>query len=225
MATQPIDFLAAWRTVPTVWVDFETTGVIPGVDAAVEVALVRFDAGTPVERFSTRVNPGRPIPAEATKVHGISDADVANAPSIVGVFDQAEVCKLIKGAQPGAYNSPFDRMFVPPGVLDHHWPWLDAMVAVKMADPYAKGRGRYKLSAACERHGIELTDAHSAKVDAEAAGKLFYKIAPKLFETTTAMGNVLARLDTERVKDWHRFHSWLAKQPKRSDSAASKAGE
>lgn len=218
MPKQPIDFLAPWRSVPTIWLDFETTGVTPLVDAAVEVALVRFQNGKPVGELSALVNPGRPIPKEASDIHGITDDDVRDAPSLVDVFDGERARDLLAGAQPAAYNAPFDRLFVPPGVLPHDWPWLDAMVLAKICEPYAKGKGRYKLSTVCERHGMTLIDAHSAAVDSMAAGKLFYTQATGQFADSKTMGDVLARLEVERVKDWHRFHTWLAEQPPLEES-------
>ena len=219
MAKQLIPFNTPWRQVPTAWIDFETTGCVPLVDAAVEVALVRFERGEPVGHFASRINPGRPIPPDSTEIHGISDADVADAPSITDVFDRPEVLELLEGAQPGAYNAGFDKLFVPPGVLPHDWPWVDALVAVQALDPYVKGKGRYQLTTACERHGIELENAHSALADCEASGRLFWKLAEKLEKTVlkkrakSSIGDVIARLEVERIKRWYDFHTWLAKQP------------
>lgn len=60
--------------------DLETTGTDPAKDKIVEIALVRVDPGGGRTTITRRVNPGRPIPAEATAVHGIRDEDVAAAP-------------------------------------------------------------------------------------------------------------------------------------------------
>jgi len=62
-------------------VDVETTGLDPKLDRVVEVACLRVCAGKIVERFSSRVNPGRTIPARASDGHGIYDRDVAHAPT------------------------------------------------------------------------------------------------------------------------------------------------
>lgn len=224
MAKQPIDFLAKWRDVPQVWVDFETTGLDPLKDAAVEVALVRFANGEKVGEFAWRVDPGRPIPADATEVHGISDSDVRGAPSIEDVFDSSEVADLIKSAQPCAYNAQFDRHFVPPGVWDHEWPWLDAMVAYRALHPYAAGEGRYRLATACRESGMDEYTEHSALGDAEAAGQLFERLSSglesKFFRNGSAssMGDVLARMEFLRIQQWHSFHGWLARQPEAASS-------
>ena len=78
-------------------VDTETTGL--GDDARiVEIAVVQMRFGLVVKRWSSLVNPGVPIPPEATAVHGITDAMVAGAPQIealapqiAAAFDGAEV--------------------------------------------------------------------------------------------------------------------------------------
>src|SRR5258706_5481157 len=65
---------------PLAFFDLETTGTDPLRDKIVEIALVRIDPSGDREATTRRINPGRPIPAEATAVHGIRDEDVADAP-------------------------------------------------------------------------------------------------------------------------------------------------
>jgi len=62
-------------------VDTETTGMSPADGhRLVEVARVAIVDGALGEEWSTLIHPCRPIPPDATRVHGISDAMVANAP-------------------------------------------------------------------------------------------------------------------------------------------------
>src|SRR6185369_8739740 len=63
-------------------IDLETTGLDPRRDAVVSVAAIPFVAGRPGEGYVTLVDPGRPIPASSTRIHGIDDARVAGAPSL-----------------------------------------------------------------------------------------------------------------------------------------------
>src|SRR5688572_7062998 len=122
-------FSQRWDAVSTVWVDVETTGTIPGRDAAVQVALVRFEHGVPGRRFVSLLSPGMPIPEAATAVHGITDEMVVGAPTIQEVFARDDVRDLLVDAQPGAFNATFDRAFVPLQTWgeDWGWPWLDPL--------------------------------------------------------------------------------------------------
>ncbi|MEM7813264.1 MAG: exonuclease domain-containing protein [Planctomycetota bacterium] len=75
--------------------DFETTGCTASTDAIVEAGAVRFRLGSdgvPVtlDRFESLVDPGRPIPPEVIRVHGITDADVAGQPPIADVLPRLE---------------------------------------------------------------------------------------------------------------------------------------
>ena len=60
--------------------DFETTGLSPGADRVIEVSVMRMDPGAkPQFVLDTLVNPRRSV--AATEIHGITDADVADAPT------------------------------------------------------------------------------------------------------------------------------------------------
>ena len=65
--------------------DTETTGTSPLLDSVVSVAYALVQSNGAVSRASTLVNPGRPIPASATAIHGISDADVTKAPTFAAL--------------------------------------------------------------------------------------------------------------------------------------------
>jgi DNA polymerase-3 subunit epsilon len=60
--------------------DLETTGVRIGRDRIVQIGIVRLHPSGERDSYQTLIQPGMPIPAEATAVHGITDADVADAP-------------------------------------------------------------------------------------------------------------------------------------------------
>jgi len=67
-------------TRPLVFFDLETTGLNTAQDRIVELALIRITPHGDVLERVRRFNPGIPIPADATAIHGISDADVADEP-------------------------------------------------------------------------------------------------------------------------------------------------
>ncbi len=68
-------------------VDVETTGTDPKMADLVEIAAVRVKGNKIVDRWSTLVNPGRPI--IGNQMHGITDADVAKAPTPAAAAKEA----------------------------------------------------------------------------------------------------------------------------------------
>ena len=62
--------------------DLETTGISAHTDDIIEISAVKVRNGVVQDTFSTLVNPGRHIPAQATKVNGITDQMVSEAPLI-----------------------------------------------------------------------------------------------------------------------------------------------
>src|SRR6478609_879649 len=201
-----------WDSVPLVVLDTETTGKQPGTDRTVSFGLARFENGVFVAGVERFVNPGIPIPAEASEIHGITDAMVTDAPALHDAFFHPEVAALLEGAQPAAYNAPFDRHFVPPFGADWTWPWLDGLALVRKADRFAKGKGRHKLSITCARHGVSLTAAHSAGADARACGELIYKIGREILPAGYSLGQALGFCRRAEAEEWFRFNEWLSNQ-------------
>jgi exodeoxyribonuclease X len=111
-------------------VDTETTGTGAG-DTPVEVALVRLRDGA---KFSSLVNPGRPIPPESSAVHGITDEDIegAAAPHLAELED--ELLAFVGDSMLVAHNAEFDRGMLP--MFDRHR-WLCTMRLSKHAWPDA----------------------------------------------------------------------------------------
>ena len=64
------------------FLDVETTGLFPAMgDRVVEIGIVVCRGDREVELVAKLVNPGRPIPPDAQRVHGIQDRDVADRAS------------------------------------------------------------------------------------------------------------------------------------------------
>jgi DNA polymerase-3 subunit epsilon len=101
---------APWQDLPIALIDVETTGRDASMDRVVELGIAISRGGIIVERKNWLVNPGRPIPAEASAVHKITDGDVKDAPRFEAVVH--EVVEALLGCIPAAYNAPFDRAFV-----------------------------------------------------------------------------------------------------------------
>jgi DNA polymerase-3 subunit epsilon len=159
-----------------VCIDTETTGRDPEADSIVEIGCVIWQGGDVVERKSWLVNPGRPIPKEASDVHGIKDEDVKDAPTFAAVVP--EVLELAAGCVPVAYNAEYDRkvlgaeiaranvaLLKPPPCLRRGVEWVDPLVWARELQKSERSRS---LSEVCERLGISLEGAHRAVNDAEA---------------------------------------------------------
>jgi DNA polymerase III epsilon subunit family exonuclease len=146
--------------------DCETTGTDPGADEIVSLAVVRLDAdGVETARSARLVRPSRPIPAEATAVHGIDDDDVAGAPRFAEIA--GGVVGLLEGAVFVAHNVGFDLPMVQHAFaragLDYR---PDAVActleAFRLLEPRADN---HRLQSICERHGIALEGPHEAMGD------------------------------------------------------------
>ena len=157
--------------------DLETTGISTNNDRIVQVALIGADAdGNPIHH-DILVNPQRPIPRDASRVHGIYDQDVRSKP----VFKECanELAELMEGAVIVGHNArKFDMPLLqnefyrcgisPPKplvVLDT----LEAVRRLKIPRPH-------NLGAQCARHGIDLSNAHDAAADAAACLLLLWKV-------------------------------------------------
>jgi DNA polymerase-3 subunit epsilon len=70
---------------PLAVLDLETTGADPKLDRIIEFSVLRVLPGGGHDHRTWRVNPGIPIPPEATAIHGISDEDVADSPTFPAI--------------------------------------------------------------------------------------------------------------------------------------------
>lgn len=87
---------------PLVFFDLETTGPQPSSDRIVQFACVkRYQDGREVE-WETLVNPGCPIPAEASAIHGITDPKVTDAPSFYALAPK--LVRALDGCDLGGFN-------------------------------------------------------------------------------------------------------------------------
>jgi len=90
--------------------DVETTGLSPKKDRVVELGLVKFKNGRIKEKRCWLINPDRPIPVYATKVHGITDEMVADKPRFEDIC--SDLMAFIGDDILIAHNARFDVNFV-----------------------------------------------------------------------------------------------------------------
>ncbi len=169
--------------IPWVSIDTETTGRDAQDDRVIEVGCVFLRGGQIIDKKGWLINPGRPIPPDASAVHGIFDKDVAAQPS----FDELaeEIFGSMQDHLPLAYNAEFDRGFLRaelertsfgsreeadlPPAMRSKVEWIDPLDWARELQKEHRSRA---LGDVCERLGISLENAHRATDDAAAAGQV-----------------------------------------------------
>jgi len=173
-----------WKHLPIVAFDTETTGLEPfNGDRIIEFAAVVLHLGPDgsvedEERHAWLVNPGMPIPKKVTRITGISDEDVADAPPFEVIAE--EVCSLLAGAVTVAHNYPFDLAFLTQELARVGFNWPQPLAEVDTVDlsiaHFPNERG-HKLEDLCRRLDVVLDGAHRATNDAAACGRCFCELA------------------------------------------------
>jgi DNA polymerase-3 subunit epsilon len=103
--------------------DVETTGLSPrNGDRICEIGVVRVRDGRPVANFQTLIDPGVPIPPGASRINGITDEMVADAPLFAGVAQ--EFRRFVGDDVLAIYNAPFDMSFIRNELAAAHCPPL-----------------------------------------------------------------------------------------------------
>jgi DNA polymerase-3 subunit epsilon len=153
---------------PLVIFDLETTGVNIAFDRIVELSALKVLPDGQEEWLTLRINPGIPISPEATKVHGITDADVANAPHFKDVA--RKIASFLEGCDLAGFNSmKFDIPILCEEFLRVNVDFDPARHRYVDVQVIFHKKEQRTLSAAYKFycHG-ELENAHSAKADTTA---------------------------------------------------------
>ena len=87
---------------PLAFFDLETTGINIANDRIVEISILKVLPNGIEERYTKRVNPGKPIPAESSMIHGIYDDDVKDAPAFKDLAKS--ISKFLEGCDLGGFN-------------------------------------------------------------------------------------------------------------------------
>lgn len=150
-----------------VFVDIETNGGHGDQGRITEIAVIRVEDGEITDEYTTLVNPGTQIPYWITRLTGISNNDVADAPyfdEIAGNLD-----RIMKDAIFVAHNVRFDFSFVKRHMEACGYafkPKLFCTVRMSRA-MYPEHKG-HSLEKIIHRHGIAVKDRHRAYDDAKA---------------------------------------------------------
>lgn len=158
-------------------VDTETTGMSPADGhRLVEVARVAVVNGVLGEEWSTLVHPARPIPPDATRVHGITDAMVAGAPTAAAAGRALrEACADLPLV---FHNSPFDLPFLLELFREAGTPpLLNPIVDTLGLARGLFGTGNNALGALAARLKLAPETAHRALGDTRTTARLFVELA------------------------------------------------
>ncbi len=158
-------------------VDTETTGLDPLTDHIIDVGAVRLDQDLAVvDRFTTLVDPGVPIPLFVSRLTGISDADLAGAASIGEAL--ASLAEFAGDALLVGHNARFDREMLAvaarrAGTRPLDAAWFDTLEAALLLFPELD---RHALPVLVEEFGLDRP-AHRALPDAEATAEVLERLA------------------------------------------------
>lgn len=155
-------------TRPLAFIDLETTGTNVATDRIIEISVIKVMPDKSVLNKTKRINPGIPIPAATTAIHGITDEDVKDAPTFKQVANEYK--QFLEHCDIAGYNS--NRFDVPLLVeeflrLDLNFDinsrkFVDVQKIFHLMEKRTLGAA-YKFY--CDK---DLTNAHSAEADAIA---------------------------------------------------------
>jgi DNA polymerase-3 subunit alpha (Gram-positive type) len=154
--------------------DIETTGLNPKYEKIIEIGLARVRNAEVVSTYSTLVNPARLLTERITKLTGIQNEDLADAPYIDEVIDK--VIEFVGDDVLLGHNLIFDYSFVKKAAINGHKTFeKNGIDTLKIARRFLNNLESRKLGALCEYYNIHL-DAHRALNDAIAAHKLYKRL-------------------------------------------------
>ncbi|MFB9661656.1 DEDD exonuclease domain-containing protein [Glycomyces mayteni] len=170
--TQPAldSFGTPLREVTFCVVDLETTGLAADACGITEIGAVKVKGGEVVGEFSTLVNPGEPIDPRVTRLTGITDEMVADAPGIEAVLPM--FLEFAQGATLVAHNAGFDVGFLRHAceLTDTRWPRppvVDTVVLARRLTEKSEVPNR-RLGTLARLFGSPVTPNHRALDDARA---------------------------------------------------------
>ena len=161
--------------------DTEATELDPATARIIELAAVKLSGGK-IEQdgFRRLVNPGQPIPAAASTMHGIDDEAIAAAADFAEIWP--EFSALLEGAIVIGHTLGFDLAVLKRECERAGLAWLrprtlDTRLLAEVAAPDLAGFSLEQLAAWL---GVEVTQRHSALADALVTAKVFRALMPKL---------------------------------------------
>jgi ATP-dependent DNA helicase DinG len=176
-------------------IDLETTGLDPRTCEIIEMGLGRYESGKLKDTFSQLVKPSASIPEEITRLTGIDDIMVRNAPAIDEAIDGFS--NLLQGSLwIVGHNISFDLSFLK-SVLPEE---LFRNLGPKVIDTGTLARilfprlTRFSLGNLVRFLGIERKRAHRALDDCLVTGQVYLKLISKLNSLNVSQRESIGRM-------------------------------
>ena len=178
--------------------DIETTGLNARMDRMIEIGAVIFSGGSILQTFNTFVNPGRSVPEEITRLTGIREEDIGDAP---GEKEAMEAFLAFAGDRPLiAHNANFDTGFMREAAkrqnLEFHPVYLDTLT---LAQTLLTDLKRFKLDTVSNHLNLPKFNHHRASDDAMVVARIMAKFIPMLKER-----GITGLEETENYYQTHR---------------------
>lgn len=180
--------------------DFETTGLYPGIHRIIEIGSVKFNLKGEIDRYTTLVSPGVPIPAEAAGIHGINDSMVAGYPGLDKLLP--ELLSFLEGTVIIAHNIGFDISFLDAALSENNMPGItnpgiDTRNLAKKVLAGITGFGLERL-----KHLLNLSpgNSHRALDDAVTCKELFCHLLPKVSGWTDMTVGEMAKYSNTKLR-------------------------
>ncbi len=160
--------------------DTETTGLDPlSGHRIVEIGAVELWHQVPTGRvYHQYINPERPMPEEAYRVHGLGDAFLSDKPVFTAIV--REFLDFIADAKLVIHNAEFDMRFIN---AELEWCGLHALPSEQAIDTLAIAKRRFpgspaSLDALCRRFGIDnsMREKHGALLDSEILAEVYLEL-------------------------------------------------
>ncbi len=194
--------------------DIETTGFGPVKDKIIEIGAVKVVNGSIVDKFSTFINPGIPIPYEIEELTGIKDEMVMSYPAIDVILPDflafCDQCALV------AHNASFDVSFITKKAeelgIKKDFTVIDTVGLARVLLPELS---RYKLNTVAKALNVSLENHHRAVDDAGATAEIFVKFVSMLKDRDIGSVdeiNKLGKLTPEAIKKLPTYHAIILAQ-------------
>lgn len=157
-------------------VDVETTGLDPSKDQLIEVAALKITDGNVSDSYSTLINPGVEISSFITKLTGITNQDLATAPSPESVLP--DLYNFLGEDIIVGHNVNFDINFLYDN-FEHYIskPFCNYFAdTMRLSKKYYKSAPSYKLSDLADFLGITVEKSHRALDDCITTNSLYQKL-------------------------------------------------